>query len=153
MPLNLRKVVAYVTRRRNGVVELLVFEHRGIPEAGLQAPAGTVEDGESLADAAVRELYEESGLKGLTPTGPIDVYWWLNPASQNRHHRHVFHFTAADDTPDRWTIRPRGEGEEEQGLVFDFRWIPVADAYILAAEQGRSAYLLARTPTAVESGD
>ena len=39
--------------------ELLVFEHTG---GGVQVPAGTVEPGEDIAIAAVRELAEETGM-------------------------------------------------------------------------------------------
>jgi 8-oxo-dGTP pyrophosphatase MutT (NUDIX family) len=138
MPHDIRKVIAYVTRRRNGVTELLVFEHRNIPRAGVQVPAGTVEDGEDIAAAVVRELAEESGLSGLPMTGPIDVYVWEHSITHNRHHRHVFHFTAPDDLPDHWTLEPRGEGEEQHGYIFEFRWIPLNEAGTLAGDQGRS---------------
>ncbi|MBU1880260.1 MAG: NUDIX domain-containing protein, partial [Chloroflexi bacterium] len=39
--------------------ELLLFQH---PYAGVQVPAGTVEDGETPAQAALREAAEETGL-------------------------------------------------------------------------------------------
>jgi 8-oxo-dGTP pyrophosphatase MutT (NUDIX family) len=138
MPIDVRKVIAYVTRRRGRVTELLVFEHRGIPSAGLQVPAGTVEPGEDVAVAVVRELEEESGLVGLPMTGPIDVYVWEHPYSHKQHQRHVFHFAAPADLPDHWTLNPRGEREEKHGFTFEYRWIPLADASQLAGEQGRS---------------
>ena len=56
-----KKVVAYITRGD----ELLVFTHRDSPEAGVQVPAGTVEEGETLDAAVLREVHEETG---LTPT-------------------------------------------------------------------------------------
>jgi len=40
-------------------LQILAFEH---PLAGLQLVKGTVEPGEESADAAVRELFEESGV-------------------------------------------------------------------------------------------
>ena len=55
-----QKVTAFITRERNGVKELLVFRH---PNAGIQIPAGTVEDGEHLETAVKREVYEETGLQ------------------------------------------------------------------------------------------
>lgn len=55
MPAVLEKVTAFITRGR----DLLLFEH---PNAGIQIPAGTVEDGEPLEQAALREAAEESGL-------------------------------------------------------------------------------------------
>src|SRR3954468_14297639 len=98
----LEKVLAYVTRTRNGRTELLVFEHRDQPAAGVQVPAGTVESGESIAAAVVRELEEESGLSALQPHGPIDEYMWVNAQTGNHHHRHVFCFDAPPDLPVTW---------------------------------------------------
>ena len=57
-----RKVVAYITRERDGKEQLLVFTHRDYPEAGLQVPAGTVQPNEAAEDALHRELSEELGV-------------------------------------------------------------------------------------------
>src|SRR5262245_50751624 len=56
------KVTAFVTRRRAGADELLLLYH---PNAGIQLPAGTVEEGESAQAAALREAQEETGLRDL----------------------------------------------------------------------------------------
>ena len=56
------KVTALVTRERDAVKELLLFKH---PTAGIQIPAGTVEDGETPEAAVIREVYEETGLRGV----------------------------------------------------------------------------------------
>ena len=55
-----QKVTAFIVRERGGVKEVLVFKH---PTAGIQIPAGTVEEGEDLETAVKREAYEETGLK------------------------------------------------------------------------------------------
>lgn len=57
----LEKVVAFILRERNGRQEILVFDH---PTAGTQIPAGTVEEGESLEAAVLRETKEETGFTG-----------------------------------------------------------------------------------------
>lgn len=54
------KVSAFITQERNGVTSLLVFRH---PIAGIQIPAGSVEEDEDIETAAIRETYEETGLK------------------------------------------------------------------------------------------
>lgn len=54
------KVTAFIVRERGGVKELLVFKH---PTAGVQIPAGTVEEGEDIETAVKREAYEETGLQ------------------------------------------------------------------------------------------
>lgn len=55
------KVTSFVTRETGsaGTTELLVFRH---PDAGVQLPAGSVEPGEKLEAAALREVEEETGL-------------------------------------------------------------------------------------------
>lgn len=55
------KVAGFVTRRRGPERELLVFRH---PAGGTQLPAGTVEVGEAIEAAVVREVAEETGLTG-----------------------------------------------------------------------------------------
>ena len=55
-----QKVTAFIVRERNDIRELLVFKHA---TAGIQIPAGTVEEGEDLETAVKREAYEETGLK------------------------------------------------------------------------------------------
>ena len=55
-----KKVTAFITRERNGVEELLLFKH---PTAGIQIPAGTVEEGETPETAVRREVHEETGLR------------------------------------------------------------------------------------------
>jgi hypothetical protein len=40
------KVLAYITR--NSSREVLVFDHRDKPQAGVQVPAGTVDEGEDI---------------------------------------------------------------------------------------------------------
>lgn len=59
----LEKVTAFILRQRPSGPEVLLFEH---PTAGIQVPAGTVEEGEELSSAALREGSEESGLGNLT---------------------------------------------------------------------------------------
>ena len=56
----IQKVTAFIIRESNGVKELLVFKH---PTAGIQIPAGTVEEGEDIETAVKREAEEETGLQ------------------------------------------------------------------------------------------
>ncbi len=54
------KVTAFITRDHNNRREILVFQH---PTAGIQLPAGTVELGENIETAVVREAQEETGIQ------------------------------------------------------------------------------------------
>jgi 8-oxo-dGTP pyrophosphatase MutT (NUDIX family) len=60
-----RRVVAYVTRERNGTRELLVFEDPEHPRIGVQVPAGRLVPGEELEPAVLREVAEEAGLRNV----------------------------------------------------------------------------------------
>jgi 8-oxo-dGTP pyrophosphatase MutT (NUDIX family) len=66
----LEKVTAFVTRPTSAGIELLLFRH---PTAGIQIPAGTVEEHEAPSDAALREVYEETGLKKVSRKAYIGV--------------------------------------------------------------------------------
>jgi 8-oxo-dGTP pyrophosphatase MutT (NUDIX family) len=57
-----QKVFAYITHNQH----LLVFNHPFAPEAGIQVPAGTIEEGEHPEAAVLREAFEETGLIDLT---------------------------------------------------------------------------------------
>jgi 8-oxo-dGTP diphosphatase len=97
------KVVAYITRDNpTGERELLVFEHRDFPEAGVQVPAGTVKDGEKPEDAVMREVAEEIGLENCHLVKKLAVYapaaLMPNPESGWINERHVFHLAAPPDT-------------------------------------------------------
>jgi 8-oxo-dGTP pyrophosphatase MutT (NUDIX family) len=56
------KVTAFITRPGPAGTEILLFRH---PSAGIQIPAGTVEEGETLEQAVLREAAEETGLKNV----------------------------------------------------------------------------------------
>ena len=55
-----QKVTAFIVRESGNGKELLVFKH---PTAGIQIPAGTVEESEDIETAVKRETYEETGLQ------------------------------------------------------------------------------------------
>jgi 8-oxo-dGTP pyrophosphatase MutT (NUDIX family) len=139
------KVFAYITRERNGILELLIHEHRDHPDAGLQIPAGTVDPGEDLEAALWREVEEESGLTqaaGLTLVRHLTSYRFWAEWSQHWHHRHVYHLAAPPDLPNTWA-HTVSDGTFDKGLVFVYRWLPVAEAAArLAGQQGECLPLL-----------
>ena len=110
-----QKVCPIVFRRADGAVQLLAFKH---PTAGNQFVKGTIEEGEPAAQAARRELREESGIRvaarlielGRTPIGEEGTVW---------------HFFAAEGRglPLSWDHRT----EDDHGHVFLFFWHPLAD--------------------------
>lgn len=62
------RVAVYVVRGHGEGAQVLVFDHVDHPEAGTQVPGGGVDPGETLDEAARRELFEETG---LTVEGPL----------------------------------------------------------------------------------
>lgn len=64
------KVTAFVTCGSGDELRLLLFEH---PSAGIQIPAGTVEEGETPEEAARREVAEETGLVALPSHRYLDA--------------------------------------------------------------------------------
>uniref|UniRef100_UPI00124C1F65 NUDIX domain-containing protein n=1 Tax=Acinetobacter ursingii TaxID=108980 RepID=UPI00124C1F65 len=55
----IKKVVPILIRRKAQTLEILAFRH---PLAGIQLVKGSIEPNETYDYAAIRELFEESGL-------------------------------------------------------------------------------------------
>ncbi len=108
------KAVPVVLRKRNERTEVLLFEH---PLAGTQLVKGTIEPGESVPEAAARELAEESGL--LAAGDIFDLGTWEQcPAGQVWHFREVL---VEQDLPETWSHFTRDGG----GQTFRFLWHPL----------------------------
>jgi 8-oxo-dGTP pyrophosphatase MutT (NUDIX family) len=117
-------VTALITRPRPDGPELLVFEH---PSAGVQLPAGTVEEGESFEAAALREAWEETGALGLQLVRELAV---LRTRGEERH---LFHLRATVAMPDEWRVATPDGG----GLVWWCSWASIDDAYAVIHEYQR----------------
>jgi ADP-ribose pyrophosphatase YjhB (NUDIX family) len=116
------RVAIYVLRTTSRGPELLVFDHRDHPQAGTQIPAGGVEAGERLHEAAVREVTEETGV------GPVTVRASLGVQQRpDRPRLTTFYYATTDEPRDRWFHVVDGEGVDE-GLVFDCFFVPVTEA-------------------------
>ncbi len=121
------KAYGFVLREGADGRDLLVFEHAGMPGAGLQVPGGTVEEGETPLRAVAREVLEESGL-------PLDGWEEAATFETDGQRWHCFVTTPAMPLPDTWRCEPLGP-ERAQGLRFEYRWIPLAGGEPLAGAQ------------------
>lgn len=95
-----RKAFAYITQGN----DLLVFEHEGAPEAGIQVPAGSIEAGESPEEAALREAKEETGLQKLSIVRFLgeQIRDMSDYGKQEIHHRYFYHLKCDEDMQPSW---------------------------------------------------
>jgi ADP-ribose pyrophosphatase YjhB (NUDIX family) len=102
------RVVCYITRNRQ---ELLIFDHTD-PQLsqGAQVVAGGVDDGETLEQAATREVFEESGLKLGKPVFLGSELIQPPPGFTDPQLWHYFWFETTE-TRDSWDHTVTGGGE------------------------------------------
>jgi 8-oxo-dGTP pyrophosphatase MutT (NUDIX family) len=127
-------VVAYVTRGD----ELLVFQQRGDPTAGVQVPAGRLDAGESLHEGLARELDEETGVRAriVRELGELT----RRHGRHGVYESHFFH-CETDDRRDEWEHEVQGTGDD-RGFVFVCRFVPLDPRPVLAGRQGEFLHLL-----------
>ena len=118
-----QRVACYVTRRHDGRLQLLVFDHAD-DDAGTQVPAGGIDPGESYAEAAVREVREETGLTGVEVVGRLGESDRPHPETGAARHTTYVHLRALDPVADRWIHVVTGDGEDA-AMRFDCRWDPL----------------------------
>jgi 8-oxo-dGTP pyrophosphatase MutT (NUDIX family) len=116
-----RRVVAYVTRVRDGRTELLVFEDPEHPYIGVQVPAGRLDAGEGLEAGLLRELEEEAGLTNARIVQELPAFEDHYPS---RYENHGFHVVLEEEAPDEWEHVVVGQGDDA-GLAFHYRWVPL----------------------------
>jgi GrpB-like predicted nucleotidyltransferase (UPF0157 family)/ADP-ribose pyrophosphatase YjhB (NUDIX family) len=108
------KACPVVLRTIQGIVYSLAFKH---PVAGYQFVKGTIESGESLPNAAVRELSEESGICNARAVRDLGLWnaefeeqiWSLQLCE------------VSDPLPDEWSF----ETDDDGGRIFEFFWHPL----------------------------
>lgn len=115
-----KKVIAYVVKED----QLMVFTQTDFPEAGVQVPAGTVDEGEDTSDAILREVYEESGLKEVHIVEFLGTYQYdMSPYRNEIQERYVYHLKLSQPTLSKWRhyeIHPSTSGVP---IAFDFYWV------------------------------
>jgi ADP-ribose pyrophosphatase YjhB (NUDIX family) len=111
-----QKVCPVVFRKQNGKREILAFRH---PFAGLQLVKGTIEKGEVVKDAALRELAEESGINEVSSI-EFKATWHVEKENQIWH----FYFCEVEtNLPETWNFFTSDDG----GLNFEFFWFDLTE--------------------------
>lgn len=102
---------------------ILLFRH---PLAGAQLVKGTIEEGETPSQAALRELSEESGIDAATVVGDLGVW-----DAEHLDQIWSFHLCQAKEPlPERWSHQTL----DDHGHLFQFFWasldqLPHADCH------------------------
>jgi 8-oxo-dGTP pyrophosphatase MutT (NUDIX family) len=122
----IEKVYAYVTCGDY----LLVFEHTHFPEAGIQVPGGTIEEGESIEEAVLREAIEETGLEQLSIQSYLGIseFDLAEVGDTGIHQRHFFHLQYSGSVQARWRHFEKNPSDGyPEPIEFEFYWVRFPD--------------------------
>lgn len=110
------RVACYVTRK--GSSNILVFEHVESPDAGAQLPTGGIKPAETIAAAAMREVFEKTGLDARFKA----LLGYADAAGEDGSpHRTAYVGLDVDYAPDSWAHTGAGAGAGT-GTSFACRW-------------------------------
>jgi 8-oxo-dGTP pyrophosphatase MutT (NUDIX family) len=116
-PNSLVPAAVAVVAREDGAVLLI----RRTDNGNWALPGGAIEMNESVADAAIRETFEETGIQ-VEITGLLGVY--SNPC-------HIIHFTSNDEVRREFSIaltaRPVGGNPTPSSESSEVRWVAPGD--------------------------
>jgi len=109
------KACPIIVRPSSARFDILAFRH---PLAGKQLVKGTIEHGEHVIAAALRELEEESGIVAYFADGPVWESHVISPGQ-------IWHFVTleAEALPDHFTHWATDDG----GHLFSFFWQPLTE--------------------------
>lgn len=134
----LKKVYTYILEQYGRQFKLLVLEHVDNPEVGIQIPGGTVEQGEEIPSAALREAREETGLQDLQLVEKLGVV--ERDLSEfgiaEIHERHYFYFRCGNKTKPTWIAYEETPSDGSPGPIpFCFYWVDLDDVPQLSGGQ------------------
>ena len=127
-----QKSFSYIVRAGPAGPELLVFA--SLDEPGFEAPKGSAQPGEAPAQAAMREVFEESGLCALTLIKELGQTLWQ--AEQQT----FFLFRAGEPLPDRFEHVVTGH-DGDRGMCYQYRWLAITPALSQSLVQGCNAFV------------
>ncbi|EMA6343106.1 NUDIX domain-containing protein [Bacillus cytotoxicus] len=134
-----KKVYAYITREKEGVMQLLVSKHRDMPKERIQIPGGIVRPEESLEAAILRKVMEETGLRHLYIERFIDDYMIYVKENQEYEKHHFFHMSLLTGVKDIWEHIVIKENEN---ITFCYEWVDIGRCPALIGKQDEFIYRL-----------
>ncbi|WP_242144724.1 MULTISPECIES: NUDIX domain-containing protein [unclassified Bacillus cereus group] len=134
-----KKVYAYITREKEGMMQLLVSKHRDMPKERIQIPGGIVRPEESLEAAILRKVMEETGLRHLYIERFIDDYMIYVKERQEYEKHHFFHMSLLTEVKDIWEHIVIKENEN---ITFCYEWVDIEGCPVLTGKQDEFIYRL-----------
>lgn len=106
-------VLRHSLNTNHQLLEILAFKH---PLAGFQLVKGTIEQGELPAQAAVRELFEEAGIKAC-----VNGHLGNQEIEATGQIWHFYQCVVSNELPDQWQFYT----QDDNGHLFEFFWYPL----------------------------
>jgi 8-oxo-dGTP pyrophosphatase MutT (NUDIX family) len=110
------KAFCYVVRTDQRTPQLLVFT--GLDEPGVEVPKGAIEPGETPEQAALREIFEESGITAVQLIKELGVTHYMGEEQR------FLLFRATEVLPLSFTHVVTGE-DIDKGFRYDYEWLDV----------------------------
>ena len=121
------KALSYITHERR----LLVFRQPDFPYQGIQVPGGSVEVGEELEAAALREAREETGLAELVVQSYLGTAAYeLQVDVGDPHLRHFFHLAYSGPVRERWEHLETKPSTAAPAVRFELWWEPLSSVQL-----------------------
>ena len=129
-----RSAGGVVTRRIDGAVHFLLIRD---PYGKMGLPKGHVENGETVEDAALREVGEETGLTGVVMGPSLGTTDWHFRFEGQLIHKYCQYFLMGSQFGEP-------EPEREEGIT-ECRWLPLDEAVAeVAYDNAREVVRVAR---------
>jgi 8-oxo-dGTP diphosphatase len=121
------KVLAYIIRKKDQNLELLVYENADKPGSGAKVPAGNIDRKETAKDAVIREVKEEAGLTFSEEPIQVGLFHYYHLEKNEYHLRHIFHIRCNIPAQDEWVHTVTGNGKDKNRR-YRLYWIPLESA-------------------------
>ena len=112
------KVLAIIIQQQ----KILVHSFNKPSYPWLRLPGGGVEAGESLEAAVVREIWEETGIRGVKIGRKVGILNYISPMDGQPRERHCFIVHPSEPLPEKWDHTVTGDGDDA-AHIFSHFWI------------------------------